>query len=378
MRRLLKPPRQLVLTTPGKFFVGLTIAVGFGAINTGNNLLFLLMGMMLALMIVSGILSEAVIRNLKAARRAPERAFAGSEANGAYDVTNPGRFASLGIRIEDRRARRVRGPRSGETIGRKNHGWWKFWKKSPDSSDSVSSSFAIRVPAGESQRLNARYSFPSRGRYRLDAISIVTQFPFGFFDKSRELDDAADVVVYPEPADATTWLSDIRSRFGDQAASHVGPGEEFWALRDHREGEDHRSVHWKVSARRGTLIVRENEAQQQQSIVISLAHRQAEEPDRHTLEVFERGLEKTTGLLLELNERGYRIGLQTADTLIAPSDDVRDLDRMLAALATVELTRGAMPVLDSQFPTVSTGPRSALATASGAPALTLPFEEDTE
>ena len=47
-----RPPRRLKFTREGKFFVGITLGVGFAAINTGNNLLYLLLGMLLALIIV--------------------------------------------------------------------------------------------------------------------------------------------------------------------------------------------------------------------------------------------------------------------------------------------------------------------------------------
>ena len=39
-----KPPRRLKLTREGKYFIGVTFGVGFAAINTGNNLLYLLLG----------------------------------------------------------------------------------------------------------------------------------------------------------------------------------------------------------------------------------------------------------------------------------------------------------------------------------------------
>ena len=51
--RSMKAPRKLKFTREGKFFVGITLGVGFAAINTGNNLLYLLLGMLLALIVVS-------------------------------------------------------------------------------------------------------------------------------------------------------------------------------------------------------------------------------------------------------------------------------------------------------------------------------------
>ena len=53
-RRILRAPRKLLFTRDGRWFVGMTIFVGAGAVNTGNNLLYLVLGMMLGLIIVSG------------------------------------------------------------------------------------------------------------------------------------------------------------------------------------------------------------------------------------------------------------------------------------------------------------------------------------
>jgi hypothetical protein len=62
-------PRRLKLTREGKYFIFITFGVGVAAINTGNNLLYLLLGMLLSLIIVSGVLSELSLRHLTVARR---------------------------------------------------------------------------------------------------------------------------------------------------------------------------------------------------------------------------------------------------------------------------------------------------------------------
>src|SRR5690554_2299638 len=116
-RRWTRPPRRLSFTTAGKYFVLITIGIGFGAINTGDNLLFLLLGMMLSLILASGILSEAVIRKLDAERNAPHRLFADSYAPGSFRVTNPAGWPSLSIEVAERGAMGLQGPLSGQNIG---------------------------------------------------------------------------------------------------------------------------------------------------------------------------------------------------------------------------------------------------------------------
>src|SRR5215510_7675755 len=75
--RRLRPPRRLSFTREGRIIVILSVGVGFAAINTGNNLLYLLLGWLLSFIIASGILSELTLKRLTVERRPPPRVFAG-------------------------------------------------------------------------------------------------------------------------------------------------------------------------------------------------------------------------------------------------------------------------------------------------------------
>src|ERR1041384_4290983 len=71
--RRLRPPRRLSFTREGRIIVILSVGVGFAAINTGNNLLYLLLGWLLSFIIASGILSEMTLKRLTVERRPPPR-----------------------------------------------------------------------------------------------------------------------------------------------------------------------------------------------------------------------------------------------------------------------------------------------------------------
>src|SRR3954462_13752822 len=73
----LRPPRRLSFTREGRIIVVLSVGVGFAAINTGNNLLYLLLGWLLSFVTASGILSERTLKKLRVDRRPPPRVFAG-------------------------------------------------------------------------------------------------------------------------------------------------------------------------------------------------------------------------------------------------------------------------------------------------------------
>src|SRR3954453_11132750 len=68
LRRRFRPPRRLGFTREGRIIVVLSVGVGFAAINTGNNLLYLLLGWLLSFIIASGILSETTLKSLRVAR----------------------------------------------------------------------------------------------------------------------------------------------------------------------------------------------------------------------------------------------------------------------------------------------------------------------
>jgi hypothetical protein len=55
LRRWFTPPRTLQITGAGRVYLLIALGVGLGALNTGNNLLYLLLGLMLSLIVLSGV-----------------------------------------------------------------------------------------------------------------------------------------------------------------------------------------------------------------------------------------------------------------------------------------------------------------------------------
>lgn len=344
-KRWTTPPRRLTFTRAGKFFMLLTLGVGAGALNTGNNLLFLLLGMMLSAIIASGILSEAVLRRLKAERRLPKRIFARTPSPGSFKLANPRSYMSLNIEICERRARCIAGPTRGELVGPKDLPFWKFWV-TDDFSDgqhlAIARSFEL-APQSK-QDLATRYNFPERGRYSLPGLRLATRFPFGLFHKVAEWEAPTEVIVYPEPVEAEDWVADVAARFGDLRRHKAGMGEEFFGLRDWRQGEDARQIHWRSSAKREQLVVREFEQEEQRAVQFILLHSTGREelnisPSQRRR--FELGLSKLAGLLQGLHHERYRTGLSVEGLeALAPSGQAQALDQMLGHLAALELKPG--------------------------------------
>ncbi len=168
--RWFKPPRKLKFTREGKYYLGITLGVGFAAINTGNNLLYLLLGMLLSLIVVSGVMSDLSLRNLTVTRRLPVRAQVGRAHLVEIEVYNhKKRVPSYAIEVEDLRA--------GQPADKRCF----FLKISPSSAQVAA---YRRTPA-------------RRGRDRHTGFRIATRFPFGLFEKSREVDAEGELIIYP-------------------------------------------------------------------------------------------------------------------------------------------------------------------------------------
>jgi uncharacterized protein (DUF58 family) len=237
-----RPPRRLSFTREGRTVVLIALGVGFGAINTGNNLLYLLLGWICSFIIASGFLSETTMRGLSVRRRPPPRVFAGQPFLMEISVENTKpKLASFSIEIED-------------LVGER-----PLDKKC----------YFLKIPAGKTQRTSYRHTFSRRGLYVFDGFRVATKFPFGLFRKSRDIDTAGEVLVYPQLVPVARPTPRTESA-GDATASRLGRRGDFYGLREYREGDDRRDVHWKSSARTGRLLVREYEDELARRVVIGV------------------------------------------------------------------------------------------------------------
>ena len=104
------------------------------------------------------------------------------------------------------------------------------------------------IPHMSASRQKVELRFPRRGVYRQDAFGIRTRFPFGFFEKTREVDSDIEIVVYPrvEPTDQFYEVLPLLS--GEMASYFRGRGHELHSLREYLPTDSARFVDWKVTA----------------------------------------------------------------------------------------------------------------------------------
>ena len=220
-------------TREGWWFLVATVFIGFGAINTGHNLLFLLWGMMLFLIVASGVLSELGLRGLEVRRAPPPVIHAKTPFLMGIALTNKKRrLPSFSIEVEDLI--------DGRPIDKR--------------------CYFLKLPAGRTQETAYRHTFARRGRHRLSGLRLATKFPFGLVQKSRDVASAAEVIVYPALVPVSpAVLRGLPVRHGGSRQKWRSRDGDFFGLRDFRPGDDPRDIHWRSTARRGVPFVRENE-----------------------------------------------------------------------------------------------------------------------
>jgi uncharacterized protein (DUF58 family) len=304
-----KAPRKLKFTREGKFFTGITMGVGVAAINTGNNLLYLLLGMLLALIIVSGLMSELSLRDLTVVRRLPQRAQVGRPHLVEIEVFNHKRRApSYAIEVEDLRA--------GQPADKRCF----FLKISPSSAQVAA---YRRTPA-------------KRGRDRHIGFRIATRFPFGLFEKSREVTAEGELIIYPAVDPVQLPAMNAGTRIGGHTSFARGHGDDYLGLKLLRDGDDPRDVHWRKSAAAGQLVTRERAREARPDVVLSLdVIRRADAKDEWPT-AFERHIRELASRAIAHIKRGDGVTIRTTVAEVARADRTTGADRLLRFLALVE------------------------------------------
>jgi uncharacterized protein (DUF58 family) len=211
------------------------MAVGVAATNTGNNLLYLILSMLLAGIVVSGVLSEQSLRGITIRRELARPLFAATPAFGRLLVANrKRRLRSFSIRV-----REVGPPGTARPLAYLPH----------------------LAPGAEAQTAY-QTRFERRGLARLEAIQTTTAFPFGLFAKSTRPAAGGEVLVFPRIDPLRADVLQALGEAGVSAQPVRGLGVELHDLRPFRVGDDPRLIHWKQSAKLDRPMVKELEAEE--------------------------------------------------------------------------------------------------------------------
>ena len=334
------------VTRAGIIYVLVTLVIGIAALNTGNNLLYIVVAAMLAAILVSGYVSALVLRYLELEIRLPEHIFAGRPVFGRIVVRNESRrLPSFSVRVVTTRKKHKRPAKQ-----------WKWeettfafpfnrpaeeqWLKLPDRRlrrvtvvapppgiFQGMAYFPFLPPLGDATA-DLQLKFDRRGRYREDSFGLATRFPFAFFTKTRHVSLAREVLVYPQ-IEPTEELQQILPRVRGEWESFVqGRGQDLYRIREYLPEDSARHVDWKATAKSGSLKVREFAREDERRVCIRFDNPAAGQ-------VSERAYEKAVDLAASL---AWHFDNQEAEVsfVLSGHPRTRDLHEFLADLAVIE------------------------------------------
>ncbi|MGC2233527.1 MAG: DUF58 domain-containing protein, partial [Candidatus Acidiferrum sp.] len=223
------------ISREGWFYILGIFLVSIAALNTGNNLLFLILASLIAIILMSGILSSVTLSGVEIRLQLPEHIFAGQPVRALLEVHNEKlTLPSFSLRVEA-----VRGKDASAAAILETPVYFPY------------------VPRHDRVQQHVPLTFPRRGIYRQEAFRIVTRFPFGFLQKARRVDLKSEALVYPSVEPTRDFFEVLPGMQGALESLSKGGGQDLYALRDYQPRDSSRHVHWKASARLGSLMVRE-------------------------------------------------------------------------------------------------------------------------
>lgn len=259
----------------------MTLLLGFGAVNTGNNLLYLMVSALLGFMSVSGFLGHWNLQKLPLSLEVPDEIYTGLETLVKIRVSNQRRWLaaflldfSLNNNVQQRGHLSLLKPRQQQGIG-------------------------------------VAVTFSERGDHDQQRLTVSSTFPINFFIRHRHIDLKQTITVFPRPVACNNQgQSELQQEGSAQDMHQRGYEGDISRIGDYVGGEPLKTIHWKLSARHDSLKIKELSKQQQPPVEIDpLAL-----PGRD----LEQKLSCASYLINDLIRDQHPVGLKLESQVIAP------------------------------------------------------------
>ncbi len=235
LRTRVRRPPGWKIATPGWIY---NLSIGFmaaAALNTNASLLFGVLGLMVGILLVCIRIGRIVMRRLTIARELPEAGTVNEPLDVTYRFTNRKRFwptISVSVDEQDGVEAFVRQPRA----------------------------YLVHAPPSGTVGVPVTLLPKRRGLHQLDRYVVSTGFPFGFLRQATERRRADSIVVYPPVGRVdprVLAMAEPAEKTGPTMRPRRGGSDELYGLKEFRNGENPRTIHWRRSARTGVLVAKE-------------------------------------------------------------------------------------------------------------------------
>jgi uncharacterized protein (DUF58 family) len=227
---------RLRMPTEVLVYIVIMITLACGSMLGHSNTLLLVFSLMAGPFILNGWVVYAMLQRVEVERELPQSAGAGETFSVHITLRNKRRFLSSRLM------------RVADTISNKREvlkGRVLFF----------------RVPVQEARTASYRVRLMQRGAYELGPTLVSSRFPFGLGERGRYFETPGEILIHPQIGELSpAWwrrvLGEDRQAHNLRARRGVFD-DEFKQIREYRPGDPIRSIHWRTSARKDDLMVRE-------------------------------------------------------------------------------------------------------------------------
>ena len=297
---------KLLFRPAARVFTAIFALLLLVALNTGENLLYLVAVCAASFLICSFLITPLALSRLRVTREAPPSVYRNDPFTVKIRVENRKRFfPSVSLRFDD-------ASNSGAAKG-----------------------YVAKIPPRSVATLQLREILPRRGVHQLKDLVISSGFPLGLFRRRMTCPDRSEVVVYPRVVSLRRSVTEQMDASGAMPRSPILSGDEFFALREYVPGDDIRYICWRVSARIGRLIVRELKPSTARMAVVVFDTRGL--PDTPELEEqFEEAVDLAASIAMMLLEQQFSVAVVTPEARVGLGSGTVQAQKILDMLARVQ------------------------------------------
>lgn len=227
--------KRLDFSVTGLVYLAMLFFMGVAAINSQANLLFAVFGLMVGILLISGVISMMVLRKLSLLRVLPDHAVVGQPLVVTYEITNNKRYwPSFSVTI-------------AELDGAEG------FRKQPQA-------YMLHAAGKMTAAVPVELIPRRRGLLTFDRYQVSTSFPFGFIKRAFDRRHKDTLLVYPALAEVNPRVLQLfrsAETSGAMMRPRRGGTDEFYGVKEYRSGENPRWIYWRRSARTGELVSKE-------------------------------------------------------------------------------------------------------------------------
>ena len=336
---------SLDFSVTGLIYVTMMLFMGLAALNSQASLLFGVFGLMIGVVLISGVISRMVLRKLEIRRHLPDLAVVGQPTTIQYEFINRKRFwPSLSV-----------------TVGELSVS--EGFTKQPQA-------YLLHAAARTHATVPMQVVPKRRGLHHFDRYQLSTSFPFGFIKRAITLRQPETILVHPPLADVDPKLLSMATSAeiaGARMRPRRGGTDEFFGVKEFRHGENPRWIYWRRSARTGTLVAKEMTHVAPPRLLVLLDTCVGSKGTREEHAAVERAIAMAASLVNRAVDQGLAIGLYVWSgnwTMVPPSRGKRHARDLMSHLAQLPLNteHGRRELLENGRALLRTGTTAILIT----------------